>query len=87
MKECILPPSKEMSSWELFDVVEPAAKVFGIGFFTYGGSNFRDVLFFLVQAWRWNAHSDQSIKFTTVIVFGDIDNLLLYRVRYKRDKS
>lgn len=61
LKECIFPPSRDMSSWELL-VVEPAAKDFAMGFFTYGGSYFGSVLFFLVQAWRWNAHSDQSLR-------------------------
>lgn len=52
LNECIFPPSSEMSSCELLEVVDPPGKLLAIGFFTYGGSYFRDVLFFLEQAWR-----------------------------------
>lgn len=52
LNECIFPPSREMSSWELLEVVEPATKLFVIGFFTYGGSYAGIVLFFLGQPWR-----------------------------------
>lgn len=50
LKECILPASMDTSSCELLLAVDPAGKLLAIGFFTYGGSYFGPVLFFLTQA-------------------------------------